>query len=141
MSYYASVGSVEKLDGRITFTQQTPVTGSQVEQFILEVEAELEGILAAQDYVVPVATSATQAYRLVGAYTALGADAKAQAAWPDSPRAESADKAWAAARKMLKDGQVQLPGAERDTDTLQIRANFAAAHGSATPYFLRDMAL
>jgi phage gp36-like protein len=109
-----------------------------VEGFLADTAAELDGYLAARDYQVPVPASATAAFELVTRYNAIGANALAQAAAPDSPHADKAQKDWERILKALREGNVELPGAPRDTGVTAVRVRSAT---DQPPFFTRTMRL
>lgn len=133
---YATVADVDALDGAIHYTARTSVTDDDVAGFCVQTGAELDGILAALDYAVPVPASATRSFELMRLYNSYGADALAQQAWPDSPRRKSSMDLWKMTLKMLREATVQLPDAPRATDEGRVRVR-----SHASPIFSRDMKL
>lgn len=138
MPGYATVMDVQALTAPLTFTGSSLPSATQVVGFLDETGAVLDGILAARGYSVPVATTATSALKLLEHYNALGGQAKALAANPAAPkdRRDAAEKAWADALKMLKDGLIEPVGLARDTSSSYVRVGT-----NATPFFTRDMGL
>lgn len=99
--------------GRQMFTATSrDVTLSDVNRFIIETAAVIDGILTERSYVAPVPTTATVAYGLLSHFNALGAACMVEKAAPTSDRREEACKAWENAQQMLKTGAVQLTDAE-----------------------------
>lgn len=137
---YATVSDVESLDSMLTFTQVSKPSIEDVVRFIENTAIELDSALNANDFQTPVPTTATAAYRLLTYYNALGADCLAQKAHPDSPKADSACKAWDGALKMLAAGKVVLSDAPRNDDVGRLRIRSSAC-AVATPFFTRDMEL
>ncbi len=138
---YATLSHVESLDSALTFTANSKPSTQDVVSFLEETALELNGVLAARDYVTPVPSSATAAFGLLRRYNAVGANALAQTAHPDSPKAEAAERAWNRALRMLREGEVELPDAPRNSGMLAPRIRSGGANASATPFFVRDMAL
>jgi hypothetical protein len=112
---YASVIDLERLDGAISFTQNTVVTKPDVEAFLTQTAAQIDAVLNARDYITPVvAASAPQSYPLLTHLNTLAADSLAQSAWPDSPRAERAREDWEKALAWIRGPDFYLPDAPRD---------------------------
>jgi hypothetical protein len=133
---YASAADVERLDAALSFTPNSLPSRDDVTLMCEDVSAEIDGILAAQNYTVPVPTTATVSFRLLRRFTALCANALAQRAAPDSPNAEAAEKACADCMKRLEDAKVVLPDATRDLTRSSMRVSDVG-----TSFFFRDMAL
>lgn len=101
-----------------TFTATSKPSTGEVADAIDQTAAELDGILRARGYSLPIATTATGTLKLLEGYNALGADVLVeQAALSGSGEGKrsAAWKAWEAAKKMLATGQVELD-ADRDSD-------------------------
>lgn len=99
---YATVFHVEALDqGRDSFTNQTKPAVQEVINYLHWTAAELDGIIAGQDYVLPVATTATSALRLLEGYNAIGANCLVQRAAQSSAQKDEACAAWQAAKEAL----------------------------------------
>ena len=129
---YAVASQVEARNPKRVFTGSSLPATDQVTQYLVDTAAELDGILLARGYTVPVATSATSAHELMVNYNVLGAHFLAEQAAPTSDREESAQKAWENAKKMLKDGKIELDAARDTTES--------SPRGPTVPsaYFFRD---
>lgn len=133
---YASVGDVETFNAIRTFTGSSRPSITDVNGFLSETGAVLDGILAARGYALPVPVTATAALELLAHYNGIGAWFYSESAAPDSDMRETAEKAWANAQRMLRDGLVEPPGLVKDEGTTSIRSAFAP-----TAMFTRDMSL
>lgn len=133
---YATVGDVAGLTPLRTFTGSSKPTSTQVIGFLTETSAVLDGILAARGYTLPVPVTATAALELLEHYNAIGGWCYTEQGAPQSDMRETAERAWANAQKMLRDGLIEPPGLSIDTATQSPRSGFAA-----TAMFTRDMTL
>lgn len=121
--------------GRQMFTATSrDVTLSDVNRFITETAAVIDGILTERSYVAPVPTTATVAYGLLAHYNALGAACMVEKAAPTSDRREDACRAWENAQNMLRKGEVQLIDAE-----ISATNDMPRGLSAATAMFTRDM--
>jgi hypothetical protein len=118
---YATISHVEALNALRTFTATSRPNASQVTGYLEETAGVLDGILAARGFQLPVPTTATSALRLLEHYNAIGAHAFAERAAESSPHKEAAEKLWADAQKMLKDGIVEPSDLPRATATNRAR--------------------
>lgn len=107
---YATVSHVQaKTIGRPTYTATSPVTDTQVIEFLEDTAVEIDAILRARGYTVPVPTTATSALRLLQNGNTLGAAALVEAAAPvPHTSAEYARKLWEEFQKMLWKGGLEL---------------------------------
>jgi len=120
--------------GRQMFTATSrDITFEDVEGFIYETAAVLNGILAERSYTIPVPTTAELAYGVLNHYNTLGAACMVEKAAPTSDRREQACEAWANAQEMLRSGAIQLPDAE-----LSVTNDMPTGLSPATPMFFRD---
>lgn len=133
---YATVADVETYNAIRTFTPSSRPSLDDVERFLSETAAVLDGLLAARGYGLPVPTTATAALELLEHYNAVGAWALTEQAAPQSDMREAAERAWQNAQRMLRDGLIEPPGLTVDTATMSPRSGFAA-----TPLFTRCMEL
>lgn len=131
---YATIADVESFNAIRTFTPTSRPAISDVDRFLHETAAVLDGILAAQGYQLPVPPTATAALDLFEHYNAIGGWAYTEAAAPESDARDISMKAWENAQKMLRDGLIEPPGLPRDEGTTRIRSGFAP-----TPMFTRCM--
>jgi hypothetical protein len=144
---YATVSDVQALDPNAKITMNSAVTRDDVVNYLHQVGAEVNGILAARGYAVPVPGTVVATYLATppGGTQALptfvasavspvafdicrrleaaGAHALLERGWPDSPLEQSAMAAWLSSRDMLKAGQLDL---------LDAPFNLAAKIASAT---------
>jgi hypothetical protein len=128
---YASLADVSDRTPSRRYTSTSVVSASMVADYLAKTAAVLDGILTQQRYQLPVPTSATGALEILANYNSLGAWAMAERAWPESPNETAAEKMWADAQKMLRDGLIVLPDAPRDADTAYARTPASCA----TPAF------
>lgn len=126
---YATIDEVAALSAGRTFTATSKPTATQVGIFMRQCFAELNGIVAERGYTVPVATSATTSFQLLAAYNAMGAHCLVEKSAPTNrgDAAKEACEAWAAAKKALATGGVELPDAsEAETGSSAVRAGYQA---------------
>jgi hypothetical protein len=148
---YATVSDVQALDPTAKITMNSAVTRDDVVNYLHQVGAEVNGILAARGYAVPVpptsvttylatppggsmalatfAASAVSpvAFDICRRLEAAGAHALLERAWPGSPLEQSAMAAWLSSRDMLKAGTLDLPDAP-----FNLRARISSATAGAT---------
>lgn len=133
---YATIQDVQARDPTLQITASSVPNASQVSRFIEDTAAELDGILAALDYSVPIATTATQAHAMLRGFNALGANAYVQEATPTSRDRDLARKLWEDCKKALAAGNVALPGAAAGSGGLALAPGVAGAAGSVRePWF------
>lgn len=133
---YATLSNVTAYAAKRVFTATSVPSASQVAQFIEHAQAELDGILGADGYQVPVPTTATISLKLLERLTTLGAYAQVEKSAQVSDDAKDALAIWEQARKELVAGTIQLVDAPRLGGE-----NFARSNPYATPFFTRDMEL
>lgn len=134
---YATVAHVETyVPARAPFSTTTKPSASQVGELIKDATAEVEQALTEGGYALPVATTATQAYRLVQAACAKCAAAAVEAVAPnaDDKKRKLAQEMCDEAKAMIAAGN--LPGLDVDSAEGYPRSGF-----TATSYFTRDMTL
>lgn len=120
--------------GRQPFTATSKdITIDDVNRYITETAAVLDGILTERSYLTPVPSSATVAHGVLSHYNALGAAYLVEKSAPTSDRREEACRAWEHAQTMLRTGAIQLPDADVDVTHDMPRACLPA-----TPMFTRD---
>ncbi len=114
---YCDMSDVQELMG-ITFGASTRPTSTAVEEFIDDIAATLDGYIQAAGYDVPV--TETEAVKLLKSMNRFGA---ACTAWHTGyisdvpmPRAEFWCGRYTRFEKDLRDGKVQLPGLEPESD-------------------------
>lgn len=144
---YATLSDVANRDTlRGDYTANTKPSSTQVIEYLEDASVTLDGLLRAKGYQLPV--TATSALRWLRSANADGAYARVQAAATEGDDLdESAQKAWEAALKMLREGHIELE-APRDLTALGSRTNrdpvqLGPHGGLATwrPAFTRDMEL
>lgn len=134
---YASVGNVETyVPARGQFTGNTKPSASQVLDLLRDATVDVEQALIAGGYALPVATSATQAHRLVAAACAKCAAAAVEETAPtaDKEKRRLARKMCDEAKAMIAAGN--LPGLDPDSAETNPRGPC-----TGTAYFTRDMEL
>lgn len=132
---YATIQDVQARDPTFTFTATSTPNASQVARFIEDTAAELDGILAARDFTVPVPSTATQAFIMLRGYNALGADALVQEAAPTSRKGDLARKLWEDCKKALRDGQITLADAASDPGGLPLGPGSPGRAPARDPWF------
>lgn len=134
---YTSASLVAARDtGRVLSATSRPNL-DQLGDFILDAAAELDGILRSRGYSVPVPSTATSAFQLLRAYNNLGAICSVESAAVNSSKEKTACEAWEAAKKMLRDGDIELD-APKDTSQSSVRGRSSFP---ATALFTRCMEL
>lgn len=137
MPPYATVWHVAAVAaGRGPFTATSIPNATQVAMYIEHAQGEVDGILAADGYAVPVAAGATLSLKLLERLVTVGAWAQVEQTAKVSDDLDRVVKMWEKARKELAEGTVQLPDAPRLAGM-----NFARAGAQGSPFFSRDMAL
>src|SRR3954447_7900962 len=103
---YATLSHVKARNAQRVYSATSKPSVDDVGGFLEQTAAILDGILAGRGFALPVATGATSALALLEHYNTLGAWAEVERAAPGgkSPHADGADKLWADAQKMLRDG-------------------------------------
>jgi hypothetical protein len=134
---YTSASLVAARDTGRTISATSRPNLDQVEDFILNAAAELDGILRGRGYVAPVPTTATSAFQLMRSYNTLGAMCMVSNAAVNSSKEKTACEAWEAAKKMLAEGSIELD-APRDEGQSSVRGRSSFP---ATAIFRRDMCL
>src|SRR4051794_8470002 len=113
---YATISHVKARNPQRVYTATSKPSVDDVTSFLEQTAGILDGILTGRGFQLPVPTAATSALALLEHYNALGAWAEVERAAPGgkSPNADPADKLWADAQKMLRDGLVEPVGLVRD---------------------------
>lgn len=134
---YATLDAAAAAAPGRTFTASSKPSASQVAMFLEQTSAELDGILRARGYQVPVATTATSAWALLADYNARGAAAMvAQAAPGQDGKLNNALALWETAKKMLSDGTVSLDAPSDTVRGLPRHAGIATAVFSRSTFAL-----
>lgn len=127
---YATLSDVEQHNtGRQPFGTQTKPNAGQVVDFLELTAAQLDGTLRAHGYQVPIATSATQAHKLLEHGNALGAAYMVETAAPTpggDQRLQEARRLWESFLKAIATGNLELEAATRDQVTSRPRSHTAA---------------
>jgi hypothetical protein len=133
---YASLPDVSAYAAKRVFGATSIPSASQVAVFIADVATDLDSIMAADGYALPVPTGATVALADLKRLNTLGAYAQTEHSAQVSDDRDRAQKMWDAARVEFKSGGVSLYDLPRLGGQ-----NFARAQSAATPFFTRDMNL
>ena len=108
---YCTVAEVQALTG-ITYSSITRPTTTEVTEFVSDVAAEIDGVLQAAGYALPITDSA--ALNLLGRYNKFGAAVQAWHAGFNSndepPRVEYWRTAYEAFLNRIRKGEQELPG-------------------------------
>lgn len=127
MAYATVIDVLAQNTGRATYTTTSKPTASQVIGYLELTAAELDGILRAVGYGLPIATTATSALKLLEHFNVLGAAAMVEEGAPsDAARRADALHLWEEAKKMLSTGVIELD-TDRDTTSSVPRTNTAAS--------------
>ena len=133
---YATASQVAGRDRGFTFTATSKPSIGDLDDFLTQSAAELDGILRARGYQLPIPTTATQALELLQSYNITGAIALMQLSAPTGGgKRDDALKLWAQCKRMLASGEVMLD-TPSDTQTALPRYG-----GSPTAMFDRYMDL
>jgi hypothetical protein len=133
---YASLPDVSAYAAKRVFGATSVPSASQVAVFINDVATDLDSIISADGYALPIPTTATIALANLKRLNTLGAYVQAEHAAQTSVDVDRAQKVWDAARVEFISGGVSLYDAPRLGGE-----NFARSVSAATPFFTRDMAL
>jgi hypothetical protein len=113
---YATASDVHQLHtGRPTFTGSSRPSLAEVNRFLTLTAAEIDGILRARNYVVPVPTTATSAFDLVSHGNALGAHAMVEQGAEISDRRDQAYQLWRDFKRFLESADLALDDATDST--------------------------
>jgi hypothetical protein len=133
---YASTIDVAALAAKRAFTATSVPSASNVAQYLDFTTADLDSMIAADGYALPVPTTATMALLNLKRLCAIGAWVQVEHSAQVSDDRDRAQKAWDDSRKEFKAGGVSMFDAPRLGGQ-----NFARSQSAATPYFTRDMIL
>lgn len=133
---YASLPDVSALAAKRVFGATSIPSASQVAEFLDFTAADLDSIIAADGYALPIPTTATIALLDLKRLNALGAYVQVESAAQVSDDKARAQKVWDESRKEFKSGGVSLYDVPRLGGQ-----NFARSQSAATPFFTRDMPL
>lgn len=133
---YATPSQVFARSRGRTFTATSKPSTTDVDQYLIDTAAELDGILRARSYTVPVATTATSAFGLLAGYNAIGALATVELSAP-SPQGKASEalKLWAECKRMLRAGDIEL---DAPKDTAQARPRHGAGATSMFATLVED---
>lgn len=133
---YASTTDVSALAAKRTFGATSIPNASQVAEFLDFTAADLDSILAADGYALPVPTTASIALLNLKRLNAIGAWVQVEHSAQVSDDRDRAQRMWDAARKEFQSGGVSAYDLPRLGGQ-----NFARSQAAATPFFTRDMPL
>ncbi len=128
---YATVDDVVRLAQGRTFNASSKPRISDVQDWLALTAVELDGILRGQGYSIPIPSTATAAHALLAHYNAQGAACFVERAAPTANRQKAACDMWAALKKALMAGDIELD-APKDASNSAPRSN---ARNQATPMF------
>jgi len=123
---YAVAADVQAINQQRTYTTTTKPTLAQVIDFITDSFWEINGLLDAQGYTVPVATTATKASLILQRINALGGAVLAEEAaysvgmGNENARTVSMREQYEKRLDLLRKGEVSLIDAARGTDSPNI---------------------
>lgn len=133
---YASLPDVSALAAKRVFGATSIPSASQVAEFLDYSAADIDSILSADGYALPVPTTASIALLALKRLNAIGAWVQVEHSAQVSEDVDRAQKAWDGARTEFKSGGVSLYDLPRLGGE-----NFARSQSAATPFFTRDMQL
>lgn len=140
MAYASLPHVVARNPQRGDFTPNTKPTASQVCLFIEEAQAEVDTVLLAAGYALPIATDAASSARmLLQQAVSAGAAYKAEWAAAVSDRRKEYEDMWQSALRMLKVTQLDMPKDAGESLPRGPRQGFSGA--TTTAQFTRDMVL
>lgn len=118
---YATLSHVQARTPLRVFSATSVPSASQVAMFLDDTAAELDAMLQAAGYQLPVPVTATVALRLLQNVNTVGAWALVEEAAPVGKDAERARKEWARLQAQLdphgKGASLELPGVPRQADS------------------------
>ena len=129
---YATLADVQGLAPVRQFTTTSQPNASQVSRFIEDGAAQIDGVLLAIGYSLPIPADATQALAIARRGNTLYAWAQVEQAAPVSEDVDRANQSWTDWQESLRLGHMEL-ALNRGNDTL------ARVGGVATAWFTRDM--
>ena len=133
---YASLPDVSALAAKRVFGATSIPSATQVARYLDITAADIDSILTADGYALPVPTGASIALLALSALNALGAWVQVEQSAQVSADVDRAEKMWDDARTRFVSGGVSLYDLPRLGGQ-----NFARSQSAATPYFTRDMDL
>lgn len=131
---YASITDVSALAAKRVFTGSSIPTASQVAEFLDFSAADIDSMIAADGYALPIPTAATIALLNLRRLNAIGAWVQTEHSAQVSDDRDRAQKMWDDARTEFKTGGVSLFDAPRLGGE-----NFARSQSAATAFFTRNM--
>jgi hypothetical protein len=137
MAYASTIDVVGHLPFIVggTFTATSKPNATQVHDHLLTAAREIDAALSGRDYTVPVPETASAAFALLNGYNAIGAamySAQSMPAGKDGKHSTFLERRWTAILKGLREGDITLPDAGKETSRSRPRYG-----GSATPIFNR----
>lgn len=106
---YCSVLDAQSRNAARTVTPSSVPNIAQVQQFVADAAAEINGILVNKGYQIPIISASNpDAFALLHSLNVTGAWSMMEAAAPNSPNLDRAAKAWDEAKKMLGDAKFVL---------------------------------
>jgi hypothetical protein len=133
---YASLPDVSALAAKRVFGATSIPNASQVSEYLDFTAADIDSILAADGYGLPVPTTASIALLYLKRLNAIGAWVQVEHSAQVSDDRDRAQKMWEATRKEFVSGGVSAYDLPRLGGQ-----NFARSQSAATPFFTRDMDL
>ena len=141
-AYASAPDVIQHLTLATAFSATSRPNSTQVHGQILDIADQLDAVLAAADYTVPVATGATSAFDLLNSYNAIGAAMMVTAGHPagkDSKHLEFLERRWNAILKGISDGSIALDAAQDTSVALpRFGGSRSASVAGASPYFARE---
>jgi hypothetical protein len=113
---YGNASAVHRLNTNRSFTGSSNPTLTEVEGFLDFTAAEIDGILRARGFLVPVPTTATGALQLLAHGNALGAAMMVEQGAQTSDRREDARILWRDFKRMLESSDLGLESGTEDPD-------------------------
>lgn len=135
-SYASAPDVLAHLTFIATFTATSRPNASQVHHFLYDTAQDLDTALAAQGYSTPISTGATLAFGQLNSWNSVGAAMFAGNAMPqggDGKHVAFLERRWDAILSGIRDGELRLPDAGKDTTSGLPRYG-----GQATATFTRE---
>ena len=131
---YATLGDVNALAAKRIFSATSIPSASQVAKYLDFAAAEIDALLAADGYALPVPTTASIGLLFLNRVNAIAAWTQVEHSAQVSQDADRAQKLWDNERAKLEAGGIALYDVPR-----LVGENYARSMSAPTPFFTRDM--
>jgi hypothetical protein len=124
---YGTASGVHRLNTNRTFTATSRPTITEVDGFLANTAAEIDGILRQRGYTLPVPTTASSALVLLAHGNELGAAAMVEQGAQKSDRLDSALSLWRDFKRLLQSANLELDVATTDAKLPRYSSSATAA--------------